>query len=162
MLYTRYNCLNVDDKGKLMINTNISNINHSVLQANSSSAVKNNPYAPSSARPVESPSSVVTISPEAKLADIGSRYDVTNISQNEMGVMVSGLVDNELISSIDGLYLMAPRSMNLDPEVKHDLLASTRKTLAFAKEQGTSAEDIKNRERVVNILEKLQELFRKA
>jgi len=145
-----------------MINTNVSNINHSVLQASSSQSVKTNPYASANTRPAESASSIVTISPEAKLADIGSRYDVTNISQNEMGVMVSELVDNELISSTDSLYLMAPRSMNLDPEVKHDLLASTHKTLAFAKEQGTSAEDIKNIERAVNILEKLQELFSKA
>ena len=145
-----------------MINTNISNINHTLLQASSSQPVKANPYASSSARPSESPSSVVTISPEAKLADIGSRYDVTNISINEMGGMVSKLVDNELISSTDGLYLMAPRSMNANPEVKSDLLASTRKALAFDKEQGTSAENIKNRERVVDILEKLQELFRKA
>jgi len=145
-----------------MINTYVSNISQSVLQANSSQSVKNNPYSSSSARPNESPSSIVTISPEAKLADIGSRYDVTNISQNELGGMVSELGDNDLISSTDSLYIMAPRSMNLDPEVKHDLLASTRKSLAFAKEQGTSAEDIKNRERVVDILEELQELFSKA
>jgi hypothetical protein len=145
-----------------MINANISNINHSVLQASSSPSVKTNPYAPSSARPAESPSSVVTISPEAKLADIGSRYDLTNISQNEMGGMVSGLLDNKLISSTDGLYLMAPRSMNVDPEVKFDLLASTRKALAFAKENGASAEDIKNRERAVDILKNLQEILRKA
>jgi hypothetical protein len=146
-----------------MINANISNINHNVLQVSSLQPVKTNPYASSNARPAdESPSSVVTISPEAKLADIGSRYDVTNISQNEMGEMVSELVDNKLISSTDGLYLMAPRSMNLDPEVKFDLLASTRKSLAFAKEQGTSAEDIKNIERAVDILENLQELFSKA
>ena len=145
-----------------MINTYVSNISQSVLQANSSQSVINNPYSSSSARPNESPSSIVTISPEAKLADIGSRYDVTNISQNELGGMVSELGDNDLISSTDSLYIMAPRSMNLDPEVKHDLLASTRKSLAFAKEQGTSAEDIKNRERVVDILEELQELFSKA
>jgi len=145
-----------------MINTYVSNISQSVLQANSSQSVINNPYSSSSARPNESPSSIVTISPEAKLADIGSRYDVTNISQNELGGMVSELGDNDLISSTDSLYIMAPRSMNLDPEVKFDLLASTRKSLAFAKEQGTSAEDIKNRERAVDILEKLQELFREA
>ena len=145
-----------------MINTYVSNISQSVLQANSSQSVINNPYSSSSARPNESPSSIVTISPEAKLADIGSRYDVTNISQNELGGMVSELGDNDLISSTDSLYIMAPRSMNLDPEVKHDLLASTRKILAFAKEQGTSAEDIKNIERAVDILEKLQELFREA
>jgi len=61
LFYTRCNCLNIDDKGKLMINTNISNINQSVLQASSSQSVKNTPYSSSSARPNESPSSIVTI-----------------------------------------------------------------------------------------------------
>jgi len=139
-----------------MINTNISSINHSVLNSGSSQSIKTNPYASSAnARPVESPSSIVTISPQAQLANIGSKYDVTNISHNEMGGMVSGLLDNKLISSTDGLYLMAPRSMNVDPEVKFDLLASTSKALTFAKEHSASAEDIRNRERVVNVLEEL-------
>ena len=146
-----------------MINTNISSISNSALRPDSASqSIKNNPYAASSARPAEAPSSIVTISPEAKLADIGSRYDVTNLSQNELGEMVSELLDNKSISSIDGLHLMAPRSMNLDPDVKFDLLASTRKALAFSKEHGDSVEGIKNQERVADILKNLQELFQEA
>jgi len=93
---------------------------------------------------------------------IASNYDVTNISQNEMASMVTSLTDNKLISSTDGLFLMAPRSMNLDPDVKFDLLATTQKALAFDKENGGSAEGIKNQERAVDILEKLQDLFRKT
>ena len=93
---------------------------------------------------------------------IASNYDVTNISQNEMASMVTSLTDNKLISSTDGLFLMAPRSMNLDPDVKFNLLATTQKALAFDKENGGSAEGIKNKERAVDILEKLQDLFRKT
>jgi len=91
-----------------------------------------------------------------------NNYDVTNISQNEMASMVSSLTDDKLISSTDGLYLMAPRSMNLDPDVKFDLLATTRKALAFDKENGGSAEGIKNIEQAIDILERLKELFNKA
>lgn len=93
---------------------------------------------------------------------IASNYDVTNISQNEMTSMVTSLTDNKLISSTDSLYLMAPRSMSLDPDVKFDLLATTQKALTFDKENGGSTEGIKNQERAVDILERLQDLFRKA
>jgi len=93
---------------------------------------------------------------------IANNYDVTNISQNEMASMVTSLTDDKLISSTDGLYLMAPRSMNLDPDVKFDLLATTRKALAFDKEYGSSAEEINNKKRAIGILETLQDLFRKA
>jgi len=93
---------------------------------------------------------------------IANNYDVTNISQNEMANMVSSLTDNKLVSSTDGLYLMAPRSMNLDPEMKFDLLATAEKSLSFAKENGGSVDSIKNQERVVDILKNLQELFSKT
>ena len=93
--------------------------------------------------------------------NIASNYDVTNISQNEMAGMVSSLIDSQLISSTDSLYLMAPRSMNLNPDAKFDLLAKTEKALTFAKENGGSAENIKIQERVVDILKGLQALFNK-
>ena len=91
-----------------------------------------------------------------------NNYDVTNISQNEIANMVSSLTDNQLISSTDGLYLMAPRSMNLDPEMKFNLLATTEKALSFSKENGGSIDGIRNQERVVDILKNLQELFGKS
>ncbi len=73
-----------------------------------------------------------------------------------MASMVSNLIDNELISSTDGLHLMAPRSMNLEPNAKFDLLASTRKSLVFAQENGGSVEEINNKERAMDILETLR------
>jgi len=94
--------------------------------------------------------------------EISNNYDVTNISQNEMANMVSNLIDNKLISSADSLHLMAPRSMNLDPDVKFDLLATTRKSLVFAKENGGSVEEIKNKERAMDILETLRNLSNKT
>jgi hypothetical protein len=93
---------------------------------------------------------------------IANNYDVTNISQNQMANMVSELTDSQLISSTDGLYLMAPRSMNFDPETKFDLLASTEKSLNFSKENGGSVDTLKNLESAVDILKTLQELFGKS
>ena len=90
--------------------------------------------------------------------EISETYDVTNISPRDMAHMVSNLIDNKLISSTDSLHLMAPRSMNLDPDVKFDLLATTRKSLVFAKESGASMEEIKNKERAIDILETLRNL----
>jgi len=125
--------------------------------------------ANNSASPVNKKTSTETVSisnaglyASSNWQKIASNYDVTNISQNEMASMVTSLTDNKLISSTDSLYLMAPHSMNLDPDVKFDLLASTQKALAFNKENGGSAEGIKNQERAIDILERLQDLFRKA
>ncbi|OUS17808.1 hypothetical protein A9Q88_02370 [Gammaproteobacteria bacterium 50_400_T64] len=98
----------------------------------------------------------------ASWQNIANNYDVTNISQNEMANMVSSLLDEQLVSSTDGLYLMAPRSMNVDPEMKFDLLATTEKALSFAKENGGPVDGIRSQERVVDILKNLQELFSKT
>lgn len=89
-------------------------------------------------------------------------YDVTNISQNEVADLVSELTGNQLISSTEGLYLMAPPSMNFEPDTKFDLLASTEKSLAFSKENGGSVDSLKNLENVVDILKTLQELLGKT
>ena len=104
----------------------------------------------------------VGLSATSNWQKIANNYDLTNISQNEMADMVSSLTDSQLISSTDSLYLMAPRSMNFNPEIKFDLLATTEKSLSFAKENGGSIDSINNQERVVDILNNLQESFSKA
>jgi len=144
-----------------LLNINQSSLQSSSLQSSSLQRIKPNPYAESSTRSTVSPSSVLTISPEAKLADIGSRYDVTNISKDKMGEMTAELLNNKLISSKDALGLMEPEpsSLNVEPDVKFDLLSSRRNALIFAKAHGASEEEIKNRERVIDTLEELQELL---
>ncbi|MDH3326448.1 MAG: hypothetical protein OEM38_07015 [Gammaproteobacteria bacterium] len=97
-----------------------------------------------------------------KWQDIANKYDVTNISQNEAGSMVSELFDNKIINSTDALYLMAPRAMNINPEVKFDFLATARKSLDFLKQNGGSPEGIKNQENALATLNNIHELFRKA
>jgi len=159
LFYTRCNCLNVDDKGKLMINTNISNINQSVLQASSSQSVKNPPYSSSSARPNESPSSIVTISPQAKLANIGSKYDVTNISPNEVKSMATELYENNLISEKDSLLMYVPLSIDENPDQKSNYLDAMKKDLKTAIETGYIPQKDGISEKRINILEQLESLF---
>ncbi|KAA1160877.1 MULTISPECIES: hypothetical protein [Alteromonadales] len=90
--------------------------------------------------------------------EIAKKFDVSNISQNEMGDMVSNLVDNKLISSTDSLFLMAPTSMNQDPEIKYDLLESMRKRLDSAIANGNTQDQIKKTENAFNIIEQLKNL----
>ncbi|MGO5000509.1 hypothetical protein [Oceanisphaera sp. W20_SRM_FM3] len=90
--------------------------------------------------------------------EIAKKFDVSNISQNEMGDMVSNLVNNKLISSTDSLFLMAPTSMNQDPEIKYDLLESMRKRLDSAIANGNTQDQIKKTENAFNIIEQLKNL----
>jgi len=142
----------------------INNNSQANLIQNRTANISNNLGAPT---PNKSERDTVSISDAglnatANWQKIANNYDVTNISQNEMANMVSSLTDSQLVSSTDSLYLMAPRSMNLDPEMKFDLLATTEKSLSFAKENGGSDDSIRNQERVVDILKNLQELFGKT
>jgi hypothetical protein len=142
-----------------MINTNISNINHTILQASSSQPVKANPYASSSARPAESASSVVTISPQAQLANIGSRYDVTNISPNEVKSMATELYENNLISEKDSLLMYVPLSIDENPDQKSNYLDAMQKDLKTAIETGYIPQKDGIRENRINILEQLNNVF---
>ncbi len=138
--------------------------NHIYQTQNTISNASNNSSAFSQGKTVTDTVSIsnAEFSAKASWQEIANNYDVTNISQNEMAGMVTSLTDNKLISSTEGLYLMAPRSINLDPEVKFDVLATMHKALAFAKEHGGSVEGIKNQESAVEILKNIQALFRKT
>jgi len=89
---------------------------------------------------------------------IANKYNVNNISQHEAGTMVSSLVDSKLISSTDGLFLMAPTGMQQDPKEKYDLLGSMQKRLDSVIRNGSPQDQIKHTESALNILEQLKKL----
>jgi len=95
---------------------------------------------------------------EAKWQAIADKYDVTNISTHERGAMTNELMENKLISSTEALTMMAPISMNHDPETKVNFLDLTKKGLEFAKSNGAPQKQIELMERVANILEQLHGL----
>jgi len=143
-----------------MINTN-SGINNSVgvMHPGSSQLIKTNPYAElSSSRADESPSSVVTISPEAKLANIAARYDVTNISPNEVKEMAKELYDNNLISEKEALLLYIPSSIDENPNQKYNYLDGRHKDLAAAIKTGYVTQKNGILEKNIEILEHLKTL----
>ncbi len=147
----------------MQINNN-AQANSIYQMQNRLSNASNNSAAPIQSKTINDTVSISSAGLNAKdnWQRVANDYDVTNISQNEIVGMTSELMDNGLISSRDGLHLMAPRSVDNDPEVKYDLLASMRESLAFAKENGGSAEELKIIERSVDILESLQDLSRKT
>jgi len=145
-----------------MINTNISNINHSILQASSSPSVKNNPYSSSNARPAESPSSITTISPQAQLANIGSKFDVSNMTEKEMGLMSKQLFDSGLIGSLEFAVMSFPlgemrenMGLNTDVSEKIDYLHQYTVGLDMAKKNNASAQELTTWENIVAIFDKL-------
>ena len=146
-----------------MISTNISSINRSVLNSGSTQSIKSNSYASSAnGQPVESPSSVTTISPEAQLANIGSRYDVTNMTEKEMGEMSKSLFDAGLISSGEAAVMSFPLDQmrkNLgivvDESKKINYVEQYKSSLAMARQNNASPQELKMREHMVAVLDGL-------
>lgn len=99
---------------------------------------------------------------EGKWLTIAGKYDVTNISTRERGAMGSELAENGLISSLEGMALMAPLSMDDDLDTKVNFLEISRESLEVAKSNGASAKQVELQESVVKILEELHGLASSA
>jgi len=133
------------------------------LNSGSSQSIKTNPYASSAnARPVESPASVTTISPEAQLANIGSRYDATNMTEKEMGEMAKSLFDAGLISSGEAAVMSFPmdhlrKSLGIavDESKKINYVEQYKSSLAMALQNNASPQELKMREHMVAVLDGL-------
>ena len=147
-----------------MINTNTSSISNSALRpASASQSIKNNPYAASSsARPAESPSSVVTISPEAKLAGIGAKYDVTNMTEKEMGGMSQSLFDSGLVGSLEFAVMSFPLDqmrgdigITTNPSGKINYQEQYKNALLMASQNNASPQEIKAWGNIADVLNKL-------
>jgi len=137
-----------------MINTNLSNINHSAFHPVTHQSSKTNPYASNSGS-VETPSSIVTISPEAHWANIAEKYDVTNISPNEVRAMGKELYDKKLISEKEALLIWIPLSMDESPNQKSNYLEAMYNDLNAAKKFGYSTQKEGIMEKRISILERL-------
>ena len=95
---------------------------------------------------------------ENKWQEIASKYDPTNMSYNNLTDMVTDLRKNELISSQESLALLAPPSMNFDPNERYNALALAKKSVEFDQSLGTTNIDAQLRVRSLSILEKIQKL----
>jgi hypothetical protein len=144
-----------------MINTAYSSIPVAVTQTNTLAQSKSYDAEKEDVKALTT-SDTVNISKSAlaqnNWQNIADSYDVTNITHNEAGEMVTKLSENGLITSTNSLYMMAPPNMNFDPDSKYDLLGSTEQALVNDKANGASEEHIKNMESVVDILQYIQKL----
>jgi hypothetical protein len=141
-----------------MMNANVSNSIHNVLSSSSSQVTKANPYTSPTTRPIDSPSSVVKISPEAQWANIASKYDVSNISPNEVKVMAKELFDNNLISEKESLLMYLPSSIDENPNQKYDYLEGMHKDLNTAVREGYVTQKEGIMEKRITIFERIKEL----
>lgn len=146
-----------------MINTNISNINHRVMHSGSAQSIKTAPYpAFTNTQSVESPSSITTISPQAQLANIRSRYDVTNMTEKDMGEMSKSLFDAGLIGSLEFAVMSFPfdkvrenLGIEVDPAKKINYVEQYKNSLAMASQNNASQQELKIRNNILAVLDSL-------
>lgn len=147
-----------------MVNTNIPNINYSVLRSTISQSTKPNPNASSAnAQLIASPFSVTTISPEAQLANIGSKHNATNMTEEEMGKMSKELFDAGLIGSTEFAVMSFPFDQMrknigivVDESKKINYVEQYKNSLAMARQNNASPQELKYRENIIAVLEKLK------
>jgi len=97
-----------------------------------------------------------------KEQEIASRYDVTNLSENERIAMATELLDNKLISPTQHAVMSFPiQEMashwpgyegTYDPDEKVNYLQQSIDQLAFAKNGGASAQELQQREATIALL----------
>ena len=99
---------------------------------------------------------------ESKWQDIANQYNPINMSYNELANMVTDLRKNELISSKESLALLAPPSMDFDPNEKYDSVALARKSVEFDQSLSATSKDTQLRVRSLDILKTIQSLSRNS
>jgi len=95
--------------------------------------------------------------------DIASRYDVTNLSENERIAMSQELFDNQLISPFQYAVMSFPMEEavsnfpgyegHYDPNQKVNYLQQSIDQFDFAKSAGASTQELQTREKLITFLE---------
>jgi len=143
---------------------------NSQTQAYSINQTRNNSSSPitaelSNATAGKTETDRITISSEGQNAAekwraIANKYDVTNMSQSELVTMTMDLNENKMIPESVGLHMLAPPSMNHDPDKKYDVLTGMRDEYEFQKNRGVNPEQLEQQKLVVEILARLNGLHR--
>lgn len=153
-----------------MINTNISNINHSALQANSPQPIKTNLHSPPL---ISKNSDTVEISEKGKSISsakgIMSRYDINNISPREMSNMSLELHLEGVISFEEHALMSFQPELNQEqynkitgnhanPDISRDFIDEWENKLETQKKSGAPQEFIKKAEDILALLKNLNDL----
>jgi len=99
--------------------------------------------------------------------EIASRYDVTNLSENERIAMSHELLDNKLITPAQHAVMSFPIEEAVshmpgyegtyDPNKKVDYLQQQIAQLSFARSGGASSQELQSREELISLLEIFKE-----
>jgi len=93
---------------------------------------------------------------EAKWKEIAQKYDVTNMSGNEVISMAENLYNNKLISTDEYLSMFVPHSINDDLNQKYNYLENRSLDLAMQEQYGGNSKTaIQSSIDVINILKKI-------
>ena len=97
---------------------------------------------------------------EVKWQEISQKYDVKNISGNEVLNMAKELYDNNLISEEDSLLMYVPLSLDENLSEKSNYLDLMTLSLEMTKKSGQITEQgLKVSEKRIDILEQMSKLF---
>ncbi len=97
---------------------------------------------------------------EVKWQEISQKYDVKNISGNEVLNMAKELYDNNLISEEDSLLMYVPLSLDENLNEKSNYLDLMTLSLEMTKKSGQITEQgLKLSEKRIDILEQMSKLF---
>ena len=119
---------------------------------------------PTTTQAGNSDSSVVSISPRAQIGNLGSKYDVTNISDNDRVKLANELKDRGLISGAefaDLTILIKPPGGSYDPNVPRNALEQFQVQLAQSQVSANN-DDTKQISRITDLLQVLKEARNQA
>ena len=121
---------------------------------------KNNlPTRKDTSKDLEVTSSVVSLSPQAKLINISARYDVTNISNVDAAKLSIELRDGGFITPFEAANMsiaIVPLGSTFNPTAKRNLLEQFQTSLAYT-HQGAAPEQITSLKNIVDILQTLKD-----
>lgn len=89
---------------------------------------------------------------------IAKKYDTTSITDNERASMVTELSEKKLISSEQAMVMVAPLSINHNPEQKVNFLQIQKQNLEFSQNKGIPNKKIDLLQSVIGILENINDM----
>lgn len=95
---------------------------------------------------------------ETNWQNIASRYDVTNISNQDRANLAGELQEKGLISGEVGIFIAMPLNTSQNPNEKTNFIDVANQSLQNSINGGASREQIELRKKAINFLEHLNQL----
>ena len=143
--------------------TNTPYVNHAEsVQQSALSTIMNDGQATNATKNTETDTVVISSAgrnAETKWQEIADKYDMTNISGNEVMGMAKELYDNKLISSSQMLDMYTPPSIDFNLDEKVNYVAHVTKELESQKSRSDGSAQMRNaieaKSRVFDIVKRI-------